>query len=417
MAKINLASLLKAGIITLSVIFWTYLIVVATLLRPIADEICVLGEMQRGDSFPPFHVSPRVVASLFTWVSSMFWLNSYFVAILMQWLVISILLSISLRALYKTLSIEISKTEALKFGLVLTPFFLLFLPHKNQAAYDAFYWFGGSWHAVGALLAMYVVLSVINQKTKLPTLIALIILASLWSEVTSIVVIVALIVSAIFYKSKRNFLLIIPIFSIILHTYNSRNSGRLVAPTNTDKIFLDMNTIKGLVLMYLIFSVHGIAIAATSSLWMSPNERMKPSKLNQTQLAALSALIVAGIAFFLASALTYATWRSTAIFGFLAFGVGVILWQGFLRKTLFTKVISSALLPLIIISNLGGMLPMIDLLEIRKNWWESNNSTNWSNISKNNLSQKQQTEIPADWGKGEWVDQCFMNLKVAKNDS
>jgi hypothetical protein len=147
---------------------------------------------------------------------------------------------------------------------------------------------------------------------------------------------------------------------------------------------------------------------------MSPNQEMETPKLNQTQRATLVALIAVGVAFFLASALTYAAWRSTVIFGFLAYGVGVILWQKLMRKTLLTKIISLTLLPLVILSNVGGMLPMVDLLEIRKNWWESNNSIKWSNISKNDLSQEQQAELPADWGKGEWVDQCFINLREAK---
>jgi hypothetical protein len=98
------------------------------------------------------------------------------------------------------------------------------------------------------------------------------------------------------------------------------------------------------------------------------------------------------------------------MFGVSGFGFGIILWQGFLRRLLLNRTISSILLSAIILSNIGGMIPMLDLLETRKAWWESNKSANWASISNNRLNQVQQTEIPADWGKGEWVDQCFKDL-------
>lgn len=415
MAKFNSLSLYKAAAFVLSLVLWVYLLIVSTLLRPVADEICVLGELEPGESFPPFHFSPRFLASLFTWLSSTIWMNNYSIAIVTHWLIISILLSFNIRALYRVFSGNISRTQAHIFGFVLTPFFLLFLPHKNQAIYDSFYWFGGTWHTIGALFAMYLTLIVINQETKLPLLIGLVILGALWSEVTSIVVAVALAVSAITYKSKKGFLVLIPLLSIALHAYLSLNSGRLDVSAGSAESFFDLNTIKGLVLMYLVFSAHGLAIAATSSLWMSPDIGVETPRLNRTQVAAVISLAAAGVTFFLASAFTYATWRSTAIFGFFAFGIGMILWQGFARNTLFIQIISSVTLPLIILTNIEGIWPMIDVLEIRKDWWESNKSVNWFSISDSNLSQEQRAEIPADWGKGEWVDQCFVNLEGTKS--
>ena len=413
MGKFTLAVWIKVGILVLSVTLWAYLALVATFLRPVADEICVLGEMQSGDSFPPFHTSPRVLASLFTWASSMLWVNNYAMAILLQWLMISFLISINVRELYKVFSIEISKSQAQIFGLVITPFFILFLPPKNQAIYDTFYWFGGSWHTIGALLVMYVALKAINPKTELPLLISLIVFGSLWSEVTSIFIAVAVGVSTIFYKSKRIFLVLIPSLSILLHAYVSLNTGRIQTSNGPEQNFMDLNTFKGLVLMYLLLSSHGIVIAAIANFWFSSTEKMRPFKINKLQRTTALTLIAVGSAFFLASALTYATWRSTIVFGVTGFGLGIILWQGILRKMLISRIISSILLAVTIFSNTGGMIPMLNILEIRKNWWEANNSAKWINISKNNLSQGEQIAIPADWGKGEWVDGCYLELTGA----
>jgi hypothetical protein len=414
MNKFSSGTTFRVAILILSLTFWTYLSIVAFNLRPIADEICVLGELKNGESFPPFHLNPRILATLFTWGSSIMWVSNYTAGIALNWAIISLLFGLNVKKLYEVFSIEVSRTQALAFGLVVTPFFILFLPPNNQAIYDTFFWFGGSWHAVGALIAMYVVLNILNLKTTYTRTIGLVCVGSLWSEVTSIVVAVAILIHFIFHKNRMILLILIPAAVLAVHAYISVENGRLSASTESRQSFVDVNTLKGLVLMYILLLIHGIVIAAITRLWFSFKEKKQLTETSSSQKIHVICFVVAGFVLFQAFALTYATWRSTVMLGVCGLLIGTILWQRVSLKTLMNKIVLLGSLVVILMINAGGLLPMLDAVELRKNWWEVNNSKGWIDISTNVLNQDQKAKLPADWGNGEWVDECFRKIQEYK---
>ncbi len=402
--------------ILISFLLWGYLVSIANNLRPIADEVCALTEWDSQKNYLPFHLSSRLLATAFTWLSSLIWIKSYLLGILANWLIVLFLTGLLFKNFYSFLDYEINYKKSILFGFLFTPILILFVPTNVSATYDTFLWFGGTWHAVGTLLLLNAGCAIINRETSHGRLVAYTLIVSLWSETTAICLVAPILLRFFFIEKMRvrtSLLFVMPLSATFLNLLVSAQSGRMEA-IKKDSYF-DFDNFLGVTYMSGPLFLRGLIISAlifSAIDFVSP--RLTPINHNAVKVIIL---YLAGTCLLLLATqyMTYGTWRASMLYGVSGSLIGFI----FIETRILNRTISGLLSLILFLLITAQVLPSLDSLrnyiEIRNNWWSANVIREESSKKLTKIEEQYRKYLPADFGGGAWIDECFKDLvKVSK---
>jgi hypothetical protein len=402
--------------ILISLLLWGYLVSIANNLRPIADEICALTEWDSQKNYLPFHLSSRLLATAFTWLSSLIWIKSYLLGILANWLIVLFLTGLLFKNFYSLIDYEINYKKSILYGFLFTPILILFVPTNVSATYDTFLWFGGTWHAVGTLILLNAGCIIINRETSYRRLAAYTLIVSFWSETTAICLFAPLLVRLLCVETKKartSLFLAIPLSATCLNLVFSVQSGRMEA-IQKDSYF-DFNNFLGVTYMSGPLFVRGLIIFV---LIFSSIDFIRP------RLTSIDHKVVKGIIIYLIGScilllitqyMTYGTWRASMLYGVSGALIGFIFVEiGIVNRTI-SGLLSLLLFLLITAQVLPSLVSLSNYIEIRNNWWSANVVREESGRNLTKIEEQYRKYLPADFGGGTWIDECFKDLvKVTK---
>jgi hypothetical protein len=113
--------------------------------------------------------------------------------------------------------------------------------------------------------------------------------------------------------------------------------------------------------------------------------------------------------------MTYGTWRASMLYGVSGSLIGFI----FIETRILNRTISGLLSLILFLLITAQVLPSLDSLrnyiEIRNNWWSANVIREESSKKLTKIEEQYRKYLPADFGGGAWIDECFKDLvKVSK---
>jgi hypothetical protein len=402
--------------VLISLVLWGYLVSIANNLRPIADEICALTEWDSQKNYLPFHLSSRFLATGFTWLSSLIWINSYLLGILANWLSVLFLTGLLFKNIYSLIDHEINKKESILYGFLFTPILILFVPTNVSAIYDTFLWFGGTWHAVGTLLLLNAGCAIINRKTSYGRLAAYTLVVSLWSETTAICLVAPLLLRFFFIEKKRvrtSLLFVMPLSATFVNLIVSAQSGRMEA-IKKDSYF-DFNNFLGVTYMSGPLFLRGLIISA---LIFSAIDFVSPRLIPiNHQTVKVIILYLAGTCLLLlvTQYMTYGTWRASILYALSGILIGFILVEIRILNRAVSGLLSLLFFLLISAQVLPGLVSLNNYVENRNNWWTTNLIREGASKNLIETEEEYREHLPADFGGGAWINDCFQDLvKIAK---
>ena len=390
-----------------SLVFWTYLIRIASNLRPIADEICVLSEWAPQDRFPPFHLSPRFFATIFTWTNSTIWVHNYFIGIVINFVLITFLSATLFKNFFGLIGEVLNIKQSIYLGFFFTPLLIVLIPPNVSAIYDTFLWFGGNWHVVGSLLLLNISCAIIKADTGYGKLTCFIVLISFWSETAAICVFAPLIVRLIHLDSKLKTVLLfaIPSSSIGVSLIFAIKSERILA-VQKESAF-DLNSILGIIQMSVPLFFRGLIvcffIVNTWRLIKSREERIE-YRLNNLLVLCLA---ISCLLLILTQYATYGTWRSSILYGICAVLMVLILYKKRLFNNSFTRMSSPVAFFILMCFSFQTIVTLNTYVSDREEWWRVNLVEQKSVRIENNSKKEYQAFLPSDYGGGDWIDNCF----------
>ena len=398
-------------VILISIIFWIRISLIIPKLRPIADEVCALSNWGSNEYFPQFSLNPRLLSSLFTWASSILWRINYPLTITIHLVLLSVGIFLLFSRFSKSKNLRSSRIQSLLAVMFLTPWVILLLPPNPTAIYDTFFWFGGTWHALGAIYTILLMLKFREKQIKVSHKFLIIIVLSTWSEISAISMLIMISYYLLRSSEREKYSLIylfLPATSILSHFLKSQSSGRLDA-IHTGNLVLD------LIKMFLItmkFSAQwaffgillGIILARVNS-----GSQQHPGRAELETLPSVNPILLSiGIGTIGISTIGYPSWRSTFIIGVAA---TIYSWQYFSRYLSNRNGLSQILRVLSIFLLLGlgvGSGQTVQQATIsRAIWWDSTQTSTKESVEILKLSEEQRSALPADFGFGDWVNICF----------
>jgi hypothetical protein len=389
--------------------FWTYAFRISQELRPIADEICVLGEWDNGALFPPIHISPRFFASIFTWQSSIAWHSHYQITMLVHYFIAAALIALIARQIYFMSCHEtLSLSKAITYSFVLTPWLLFSLPPNPTALFDAVFWFGGTWHVIGALIIAYTMLVIFDDSYNKFAILSLLVLSIFWSEIGSFLIISTQMIKVLLDRkiNKWSFAAIsMALLGLCVNIYVNVANKRIIS-IHDDASLDNMNVLKGSLKMIGEYSLRGALIAVIVKLAISHNVRMTERR---KEYRYLSASVLSACSIFIVYQVGYPTWRSSFVIGILFFVSITLLVINVNAKKM------TVLIPLMVIGAILGNQTVTNLHAIqnvakeRSYWWDGASSSNFTEQYRQE-SFKEDLSLPADFGSSTWINTCYRNF-------
>jgi hypothetical protein len=395
----------------LGIYFWVQSYLISSKLRPIADEICVLGEWKEGEPFPELYLSPRLFSSLFTWSSAVVWEYNYQLGLCLHYVVIVFMIA----NLYKHFNKQIqgtrsSKVTRLVVAFILTPYLLFALPLNTAAIYDSVFWFGGTWHVIGAIITVTTVLVLLNHDSSVKQQIIWSLLSGAWSEISAgmtCITIILLLMTRAVPKVQAIKLFLAPSFFFLFHVLFNLHSGRLSSTqTNTPSAW--EVSLKSVILVLSEFAFSGVIIGVIL-LFMLPN--VNDTKKIFSQKLVLDVFLSAFAFVFLISFIAYPTWRGSYFLGLVSVFLTPFLLR--VKKTNSMRFFLPLLIGIFLISiNSVNNLQIIEKsAQNRLTWWNSISMTQELDLPLAPLPHANNI-LPADYGSAEWVDKCFKKFLI-----
>lgn len=389
--------------------FWTYAFRISQELRPIADEICVLGEWDNGALFPPFHISPRFFASIFTWQSSIAWHSHYQITMLVHYFIAAALIALIARQIYfMSCNETLSLSKAITYSFVLTPWLLFSLSPNPTALFDAVFWFGGTWHVIGALIIAYTMLVIFDDSYNKFAILSLLVLSIFWSEIGSFLIISTQMIKVLLDRkiNKWSFAAIsMALLGLCVNIYVNVANKRIIS-IHDDASLNNMNVLKGSLKMIGEYSLRGALIAVIFKIAISHNMRMTERR---KEYRYLSASVLSACSTFIVYQVGYPTWRSSFVIGILFFVSITLLVINVNAKKM------TVLIPLMVIGAILGNQTVTNLNAIqnvakeRSYWWDGASSSNFMEQYRQE-SFKEDLSLPADFGSSTWINTCYGNF-------
>jgi hypothetical protein len=391
------------------IVFWLEALRISSNLRPIADEICVLGDWSEGDLLPSLHISPRLLSTLFTWGSSILWSENYQVAIIFHFALAYGLVAIILKKLVilKGVSFE-SNRQFIYQGMILTSWLLFALPPSLAGLYDTSFWFGGTWYVVGGLGIISMIFTLVSEKSNIKQKVAWIIAASAWNELSAGLVVITLFILVITKKANlRNAVTIctVPFVFLMWHAVHNLSSGRLTASRLESDTNLQIS-IKSILKIFLEYSITGLIIGMVLATLLPFSSTITR---NHSKRHYLGILLIGPLFVFVISLIAYPTWRSSYIIGLL-----IAFFYPLLRNYRRRLVPISSVVAIFFISLLGlytvqNLETLQDSTANRLDWWNSIVRMNDGVLSFPPPPNKP-VFSPADIGTSGWIDLCFKSF-------
>ena len=391
---------------SLSIFIWTLVIRISTHLEPIADEVCVLGEWRENSFLPPHHSSPRVFGSLFTWLLAPIWRLEYTLGFL-------VIIMIAALLIFKIFSLSViqlsgenpSFKSKITFTALATPWILFTLPPNKSALFDSVFWFGGSWHLIGALVFSYTVLQILSQERNGNFIYLWILIASFWSETTACLILIVMFLNLGKDKNYRK-ALVLPIAGVALNIFANLNSER-INDVQESALRNNLDILKGSLKMLIEYGLRSVFIAIILTVIFLPfssEYRNVPTK----RIIWMMLLTTSGmVSIYLVG---YPTWRSSSIIGLTCFTLS-FLFFGRISKNA-SSILVSILVTLILGLNTVSNLNSIETVSAeRSNWWSSVVTSN-ETLSPFKFTGEKPEFLQADYGSSEWIDRCFQDFKA-----
>lgn len=389
--------------------FWTYAFRISQELRPIADEVCVLGEWDNGAFFPPLHISPRFFASLFTWQSSITWHTHYQITMLAHYLIAAALIALIVRQIYFMSCNEILiPGKAVTYSFALTPWLLFSLPPNPTALFDAVFWFGGTWHVIGALIVAYTMLVIFDDSYNKFAVLSLLILSIFWSEIGSFLIISTQMIKVLLDRkmTKWSFVALSMAFlGLCVNVYVNVANKRIIS-IHDDASLNNINVLKGSLKMIGEYSLRGALIALILKLAITHNMRRTERR---EEYRFLTASVLSACSIFIVYQVGYPTWRSSFVIGILFF-VSITLLVITIRPKKLTILIPLMVMGVILGNQTATNLHTIhNVSKERSLWWDSASSNNYTEQYRQE-SFKNDLSLPADFGSSTWINTCYRNF-------
>jgi hypothetical protein len=393
-----------------SVAIWVFVIRIFVNLKPIADEVCVSGEWKEKAIFPPYHNSPRVLGSLFTWMLAPIWKFEYPLAFLTVTLIITLLLyRLFSRSFQNAAETELSVKSKIVVTSAAVPWIIFALPPNKSALFDSVFWFGGSWHLIGALIVCNAVISILRQEPRGCSFYFWILLASFWSEITASIMFVVLFLNL--RSDKRNLkAMLLPATALILNLIVNLGNSR-ISIVHQDDSRNNLIIFKGSIKMIAEYGLASLLIAIIlSSIFLPLSIKAKSFPKRQinwiillTTLAMISIYLVG-----------YPTWRSSSIIGALLLTLQLLV---FLRRARngYSSLLSILITIILGLNTLSSLKSIESVVAERSTWWE-HVITKEEPVFPFDFSGDNTDFLQADYGSSEWIDECFNKLIVKRVD-
>lgn len=397
--------------VLISIFCWIRITLIVPKLRPIADEVCALSNWGSNEYLPQYSLNPRLLSSLFTWASSILWRINYPLAIMMHLLLLSVGM---LLLLSKFVELKNFRIQGLLAIIILTPWVILLLPPNPTAVYDTFFWFGGTWHALGAIYTIYLMIKFQEKQLTFLNKFLIVIVLSAWSEISAVSILLLMIFSLLRSAERKKYLLnymFFPTVSILSHFSRSQTSGRLEAIHSGnlafDLIKMFLVTMKFSVQWALFGILLGIIFARASLRFQEEPVGAKLEKISSLNLILLSAVFgTVGI-----STIGYPSWRSTFIIGVVATIYSLQYFsRWFSRRSGLNQILKVSSILLLVGTGIGSGQTIQQATIPRAIWWESSQISSREPIEILKLSDGQRKALPGDYGFGDWVDTCFIDF-------
>ena len=390
--------------LSLSGLIWIHVLKISVNLKPIADEVCVLSEWPENSILPPFHSSPRVFGSLFTWLLAPIWRFQYSLGFLLIILISSALIYKLHSRCFQYLTNEVPSIKSkLTFTTAASPWILFALPPNKTALFDSVFWFGGSWHLIGALIVSYSFLLILTQDRSGHSFYFWILLASFWSETSASVMFVVLFLNI---KSDKRCAraIFMPIVALALNLIVNVSNNR-ISTVHQGDLRNNLSILKGSIRMIVEYGLSSLFIAIvliTIFFSHSLDSRKLPTK------KFLWIFLFTGSVIVLIYLVGYPTWRSSSIIGVLFLILLILSTSKMLQKPPYA--IASILITLVLGFNTISNLESIESVAIERSDWWSNSVMSNDKLLPFEFSEKIPDFFQADYGSSDWIDSCFNNL-------
>jgi hypothetical protein len=295
--------------------------------------------------------------------------------------------------------------SSITFTTLATPWILFALPPSKSALFDSVFWFGGSWHLIGALLVSYTVILILTQKKSGNSIYLWIFIASFWSETTACLMFIVLFLN---FKSDKRYIksLALPIAALVLNLIANLNSNR-ISDVHQDALRNNLNIFKGSIKMLGEYGLRAILIAIIlstvflpySSAYRKPSTRRIMWILPLTTSGMISIYLVG-----------YPTWRSSTIIGVLCLTLVFLLFGRKPKNTY--SILISILITVILGFNTVAILKSIETVTTERSRWWSSVVTSNKTLTPFDFTGEKPEFLQADYGSSEWVDSCFKNFKA-----
>ena len=284
---------------------------------------------------------------------------------------------------------------------------IVLIPPNVSGIYDTFLWFGGNWHVVGSLLLLNISCAIMNKDTKYWKLTCFIFLISYWSETAAICVLAPLIVRLIHLDSKLKTVLLfaIPSSSIGVSLIFAIKSERILA-VQKESAF-DLNSILGITQMSVPLFFRGLIVCFfIVNTWRLINRREERIEYRRNILLLLC-LAISCLLLIVTQYATYGTWRSSILYGICAVLVVLVISKTKLFNNSLTRMLSPVAFFILICFSFQTLVTLNTYVSDREEWWRVNVVEQKSVRIDNNSKKEYQAFLPADYGGGDWIDNCF----------
>jgi hypothetical protein len=298
--------------------------------------------------------------------------------------------------------------------MVLTPWVILLLPPNPAAVYDTFLWFGGTWHALGAIYTILLMIKFQERQVKFLPKLLIVIALSAWSEISAITILIMIIYSILRSSEKGKYLLVylfFPTASILSHFFKSQTSGRLDA-IHSGNLVLDLMkmffiTMKFSTQWAFCGLLLGIIFARVNLRFQEyPMEVKTEKNASINPILLFVCLGTIGI-----STIGYPSWRSTFIIGLAVTIYSAQYFSGYFsrrnRSYQLLKVISILLL---FGTGFNSSQTVQQAVTPRAIWWETSQTLSKESIKILKLPKEQRNALPGDYGYGDWINICFIDF-------
>ena len=404
------ATIQKTAILLFAILYWIIAFTIASNLRPIADEICVLSEWPTNTSLPPFHASPRILGSSFTWLSSLVWSNNYQIAILAHFVLTAFLIGKILSRINILLGENRLPTRRiLGTSALVTPWILFALAPNSTALFDSVFWFGGTWHFIGGLIAAYAILVNMDERYSNVGKFGWVIFVSCWSELGAGIMLALAAANIIFLKhlSKKFFIqALIPMaalsIGLLINLTNSRISS-VHQGYSSDLI----DTLKGSIRMLALYSLNGFLVFLILGVILK-SDRNQIIQILRRKFSLI--LLLANIVIVTMYLIGYPTWRSSATIGILTFASILVVLMNRVPSKSWLRVIIFIITVFMGVNTLNNLSEIQNISHERAIWWKD--SSQAESLIRFQIERHEgEISLPADFGSSSWIDTCFLGMK------